>query len=64
MKVRVTVKKVHKYDRISFMFPAMEAATKFIDVTMQTAETEVEFEIEPIYPEPIAEETTEEGDEE
>ncbi len=64
MKVRVTVRTVEKYDRISFVFPTMESAAQFMDVTSQTAEDEVEFEVNPIYPKTISEENAEEGDEE
>ncbi len=63
MKVRVTVKTVETYHRIPFAFDDMESASIFMNTTMNTAEREIEFEVEPIYEKP-AEETTGEGDEE
>lgn len=63
MKVRVTVKSVETYHRLSFVFSDMETATIFMDTAMHTAERDVEFELVPVHEYQIEEEKTEEGEE-
>ena len=64
MKVRVLVRSKETYHKLSFVFPEMESASEFMEKAMYTAESDIEFEVEPIHYIPITEETTEETTEE